>query len=365
MPDTPATTRKPRRATPEDANARILLDRLVRSIDAEIDRRRAEADLEPAGSTPVDIAALSNIAADLPNLARLGIRALRGMTPARAASVVSAGMTMLREQRALAERGARGEERTDEFGFDPEWTETLLPLVRWVYRDWWRVQVRGIHNIPAEGRALLVSNHAGVVPYDGAMIRMAVLEEHPVPRHVRALVLNGLFGTPFASWLVRRTGNTLADPRDAERLLTRDELVLVFPEGSKGPGKLYRDRYRLQRFGRGGFVEVARRTDSPIVPISIVGSEEIHPMLADIEPLARALGQPYVPVTPTLPLLGPLGAVPLPSSWIIEFHAPIPMRGRAADQATVLEVSDHVRDVIQAGVYANLERRGSVFAPSS
>jgi 1-acyl-sn-glycerol-3-phosphate acyltransferase len=197
------------------------------------------------------------------------------------------------------------------------------------------------------------------------MIRTALLLEHSKPRHARALVLDGLFAAPGASWLLRRTGNTLAHGADARMLLERDELVLVFPEGAKGTGKAYSERYRLRRFGRGGFVEVALRTGSPIVPISVVGSEEIHPNLAEIPGVAKLLGLPYAPVTPTFPWLGPAGLIPLPSSWIIEFHEPIDVvrdSGESSDPATVLDISDQVRDVIQAGVYRNLQRRQSVFA---
>jgi len=145
-------------------------------------------------------------------------------------------------------------------GFDREWTETLLPLTAGVYRTWSRVRAIGVDNVPAQGRALLVSNHPGVIPYDGAMVRTALLLEHAQPRHARALVLNGAFSMLGASWLIRRTGNTLAHDADARRLLENDELLLVFPEGTKGTGKPYADRSRLRRFGRGGFVEVALRT---------------------------------------------------------------------------------------------------------
>ncbi len=200
------------------------------------------------------------------------------------------------------------------------------------------------------------------------MIRTALLLDHDAPRHARALVLNRLLAMPGTSWLMRRTGNTLAHTADTERLLERGELVLVFPEGVKGTGKPYSERYRLRRFGRGGFAEVALRTGTPIIPVSVVGSEEIHPRLAEIPVVARLLGIPYAPVTPTFPWLGPLGLVPLPSSWIIEFGEPIQPGDMAAggrvDPRAVLELSDRVRDVIQAGVYRNLQRRSSVFALS-
>jgi len=147
--------------------------------------------------------------------------------------------------------------------------------------------------------------------------------------------------------------------------------VLVFPEGAKGTGKLYRERYRLRRFGRGGFVQTALRTRSPIIPVSVVGSEELHPMLLNLDLAARALGLPYFPITATFPWLGLLGLIPLPSSWIIEFHEPIAPAAdghgpeAAEDMAAVMQISDRVRDTIQQGVYGNLQRRGSVFADLS
>lgn len=368
-----APPRKPvRRANAADATVRAGLDRLVHAIDRELDRRRADAQLETAGEPPVDIEQLSSVRGDLPALIGHGINAALRMASTNRGDVrrlVRSGFNFLNTQAKLGARTRAGQTRTDEFGFDEEWTEAWIPVFEWVYRNWWRVTAMGVENVPATGRVLLVSNHAGVVPYDGAMIRAALYLEHPAKRHARALVLDSLMSLPVASWFVRRSGNTLANIADAERLLRRDLPVLVFPEGSKGPGKLYRERYRLRRFGRGGFAEIAIRTQSPIVPVSVVGSEEIHPMLADIAPLAKLLGLPYAPITPTLPWLGPLGAVPLPTSWIIEFHEPISTTeydsAHANDPATVLALSDRVRDVIQKGVYRNLERRGSVFAVSS
>lgn len=359
------------RASTGDAGLRVALHRLLNAVDRELERRRVEADLEPARGAPVDIQKLSSLRRSLPGLAALGaagLRRLASVDPGEVATATRSVADFVNTHAELAQRRRRGETTVDEFGFDQEWTETLVPMVAWVYRNWWRVRAIGVENVPAEGRALLVSNHAGVIPYDGAMVRAALLLEHPQPRHARALVLNGIFSMPGASWLVRRTGNTLAHNSDALRLLESDELVLVFPEGAKGTGKPYADRYRLRRFGRGGFVEMALRTGSPIIPISIVGSEEIHPNLGEIPGLARLLGMPYAPVTPTFPWLGPAGLIPLPSSWIIEFHAPLRLsaeeRAGAGDPAVMLAISDRVRDVIQAGVYRNLKRRKSVFALS-
>jgi 1-acyl-sn-glycerol-3-phosphate acyltransferase len=268
------------------------------------------------------------------------------------------------QQRELSRRGA--DYAVDDFGFDPQWTESFLAAFKVLYRNYWRVETTGIEHVPASGRALLVSNHAGVLPWDGTMIKTAIFVEHPHPRHVRALVASLFMGMPVLSWFLRRTGQTVGHPDDTRRLLERDELVLVFPEGVRGTGKPFKDRYRLRRFGRGGFVATAIRAGAPIIPVSVVGSEEIYPMIADIAPVARALGLPYLPITPFWPLLGPLGLIPLPSKWRIQFHAPVHVEVHppeaADDRSLVMAIADEVRDTIQQGVYDNLKMRRSVFA---
>src|SRR5438477_2946385 len=267
------------------------------------------------------------------------------------------------QQRQLANRGP--DYSVDEFGFDAAWTEALLPLFGVLYRDYWRIETTGIENVPATGRAMLVANHAGVLPWDGTMIKTAVFVAHPQPRHVRALVASLFMGMPMLSWFLRRTGQTVGHPDDTRRLLDRDELVLVFPEGVKGTGKQFKDRYRLRRFGRGGFVATAIRAGAPIIPISVVGSEEIYPMVADASPIARLFGLPYFPITPMWPWLGALGMIPLPSKWRIQFHPPVHTELIAAesaeDQSLVMTICDDVRNTIQKGVYENLKLRRGVF----
>src|SRR5258706_1133549 len=269
----------------------------------------------------------------------------------------------LYQQRELARRGA--DYTVDDFGFDAEWTESFLVLFQVLYRDYWRVETTGVENVPSTGRALLVSNHAGLLPWDGTMIKTAVFAEHSHPRHVRALVASMFMGMPMLSWFLRRTGQTVGHPDDTRRLLERDELVLVFPEGVRGTGKSFNDRYRLRRFGRGGFVATAIRSGAPIIPVSVVGSEEIYPMVADLAPVARFLGLPYFPITPTWPWLGPLGMIPLPSKWRIQFHAPIHAERyppeAADDNNVVMALADEVRDTIQQGIYDNLKLRPGGF----
>ena len=258
-----------------------------------------------------------------------------------------------------------GDYDEDEWGFDEGFTELVEPFFGFLYEAWWRVKVTGAARGPAHGRALLTANHAGILPWDATMISMALLREHPLPRYPRFMVLNWAFDLPWVSAGMRKVGGVVASPFNAMRLLEQDHLVAVFPEGVKGTGKPYSERYRLQRFGRGGFVEIALRTGSPIVPVAVVGSEEIYPKLADLPAVARLIGAPYFPVTPTFPLLGPLGVVPLPSKWRIEFLDPIetaPYGPEGADdRALVLELSERVRGEIQQALYANLVRRGPAF----
>ena len=279
------------------------------------------------------------------------------------------GATALpREARDTLERMLRrleGDHEDDEWGFDEDFADLVEPFFGFLYDRWWRVRVEGAHRVPAHGRALLASNHAGILPWDATMISVALLREHPLPRHPRFLVLNWAFDLPWISAFIRRVGGVVASPYNALRLLEQDQLVAVFPEGVKGTGKPFGERYRLQRFGRGGFVEIALRTSAPIVPVAVVGSEEIYPKLADVPALARVIGAPFFPVTPTFPWLGPLGVVPLPSKWRIEFCDPIDTAhygpDAANDRGLVLELTEQVRETVQQAVYANLVRRGSAF----
>jgi 1-acyl-sn-glycerol-3-phosphate acyltransferase len=254
---------------------------------------------------------------------------------------------------------------SDGFGFDPKFTDRVAHVALWFYRKYWRVEAEGVTNVPARGRALLVANHAGVIPYDGAMIRTAILAEHPHPRHARMLVVDWAFAMPFTNLLLVKTGNVLAHPDNALALLEREELVGVFPEGEKGAAKGYRNRYRIRRLGRGGFVQVALRTGAPIIPVAVVGSEEIHPVIADFQPLARLFGLPMAPITPTFPWLGPAGLIPLPSKWFIAFGRPIEVAQHGPDAAgdarLVLELSEQVREWIQLTLHRLLGKRKTIF----
>ena len=267
---------------------------------------------------------------------------------------------------AFLRRRLTGDYEVDVFGFDRELTEqVLMPLARPLYQKYWRVKAVGLDHVPSESGALIVANHAGTLPFDAIMTKMALLDEHPAHRHLRELAADLALKVPVIGPLARKTGNTLAHNDDARRLLSAGELVGVWPEGFKGIGKPYRDRYKLQRFGRGGFVEVALRTQTPIIPVAIIGSEEIYPIVANAKFLARIFGFPYFPITWQFPLLGPLGLLPLPSKWVIEFGEPIDTSRygseAADDPMLVFELTDRVRDTIQQMLYRNLMGRRSVF----
>jgi 1-acyl-sn-glycerol-3-phosphate acyltransferase len=290
-----------------------------------------------------------------------------GLGPLSAAQRAAAGMPdAFQDALVRAGRRLRGEYTEDEWGFDEEFAETVTPAFQFLYDVWWRVKSTGVENVPSQGRAMLVANHAGsLFPFDASMMAAAIRNEHPAPRWPRFMVLDWAFALPFVSTFMRRVGGVPANPDNAVRLLEQDELVMAFPEGVKGTGKPFSERYRLQRFGRGGFVEVALRTRSPIVPVAVVGSEEIYPKLGESESLARLVGAPFVPITPTFPLFGPLGLVPLPSRWRIEFCDPIDLSEHppeaAEDRQLVFDLSEQVRDVIQHKLYENLVLRGAAF----
>jgi 1-acyl-sn-glycerol-3-phosphate acyltransferase len=267
----------------------------------------------------------------------------------------------------FARRRLTGDYDIDDFGFDEDLTTSvLMPLLRPLHRHYWRVSSHGVHHLPTAGGGLVVANHAGTLPADAMITRLDILDH--TGRHARELAADLVFRLPVIGELGRKTGATLASNDDADRLLERGELVAVWPEGFKGVGKRWKDRYKLQRFGRGGFVATALRAQVPIIPTAIVGSEEIYPMVYDLRLLARLLGLPYFPVVAqmfALPVLGPLALLPLPSKWIIEYGEPIDTTSYGPDAAddpmAVFDLTDQVRDRIQEMLYRNLMGRRSVF----
>jgi len=260
------------------------------------------------------------------------------------------------EKRLGKDKPAKGEH-------DPELVRALLPFAMPIYSLYWRVETFGIENIPTEGPALLAANHSGTIPIDGAMLKLAVLKEHG--RNPWLLAGDIAFKIPGFGELIKVAGNAPADRDSTIDLMRKGELLGVFPEGYKGIGKGWKKRYQLQRFGRGGFVEVCMETGAPIIPVAIIGAEEAYPMIGNVKFLARRFGAPYFPITPTFPLLGLLGAIPLPSKWIIAFGEPIPIvqYGPKAvdDTQLVLELTEHVRQTVQDLINENLAKRRHTF----
>jgi 1-acyl-sn-glycerol-3-phosphate acyltransferase len=241
-------------------------------------------------------------------------------------------------------------------------------LVEFFYRYWFRAEIEGIENVPADGGALLVSNHSGALPPDAAMIGKAIREEHPNPRQLYITVEHFFKGYPGFSMLIPKIGCVAAHPANVHRLLFDErQLVLVFPEGRKGTEKLYKDRYRLRRFGRGGFVEAAMKAEAKIVPVCVVGAEEAAPIFAHVSALQRLTGLIYFPLTPTFPWLGPLGMLGyLPAKFKLRFLEPIDtveLGGAEAvhDKALVQTVSQEIRARIQENLDQMLSKRKSVW----
>ena len=309
-------------------------------------------DPDPPVTEPVEVAPRSST----------GIEVLEGIRDA----LTDDWLDAIRGIASFARRRVTGDYEIDDFGFDADLTESfVLPVLRPLYRHWWRVSSSGGHHLP-DGGGLIVANHAGTLPADALMTRLDVFEH--TGRHARELGADLVFRSPVIGHLGRKTGATLAANDDADRLLLRDELVAVWPEGFKGIGKPYRDRYQLQRFGRGGFVSTALRTGRPIIPTAIVGSEEIYPMITDVKIVAKLFGLPYFPVVAqmfALPVLGPFALLPLPSKWSIEYGEPIDTTDlgpeAADDPMVVFDLADQVRTRIQQMLRDNLMGRRSVF----
>lgn len=332
IPLPPPSTRRPK------ARSEEAWRRQVRTLEGELRRERARSDESPGA---------------LVHLARAAQAALGGLGWANLA----------RLQRALY--FAWHSEDTDEFGFDRRFAQSLEPFFEFLYAVWWRVEATGVERVPGTGPGLIVANHSGVLPYDGLMMRLAVRHGHPARREARLLALDMFALLPFLAPLLAKSGAVRANPENGERLLRKGELVGVFPEGVKGVGKRFRERYRLARFGRGGFVRLALRTGAPIIPCAIVGAEEIHPVLAKADWVGRPFGLPYFPITPTFPALGVLGLLPLPTKWSIDFADPIDLGGHGAEAAEdpilVNRISEEVRTTIQGMIDGRLARRRSVW----
>jgi 1-acyl-sn-glycerol-3-phosphate acyltransferase len=269
----------------------------------------------------------------------------------------------LEHQVDILRRRMNGEYETDEWGLDMEYLNAIRPFFDFMYTTYWRVETSGIENIPEEGRALLVANHSGQLPWDGTMVALSVLREHPSQRLVRTLFATWFPTLPFFSDMFVKCGQVLATEENGVRLLEQDQLVAVYPEGYKGVGKLFKERYRLARFGRGGFIRMALKTGAPIIPVSVVGAEETYISLTKVPSVAKMIGFPYFPISPTFPWTGLFGFVPIPTKWYIDFGEPIPMDyGPQAVNNLMLtsQLTDQVRNVVQEMIYSRLSQRRSI-----
>ncbi len=243
----------------------------------------------------------------------------------------------------------------DEFGMDLDLLIRVQRLLDLLFDHYWRVQVSGIEHLPRAAPCLLVSNRSGLLPYDGLMLAQAIGRARPDWPRARFLVADWLMTLPFAQPGLTRLGGVRACPENADRLLRMGSPVIAFPEGAKGAAKVFRDRYRLQRFGRGGAIRSALGARVPLVPVAIVGAEEAHPILFKSDSaLSRALGLPFVPVTPTFPLFGPLGLLPLPTRWRIAIGEPMALPEIAMGAGQDLEIS-RLNEILRARVQSLLD----------
>ena len=252
----------------------------------------------------------------------------------------------------------RAEELADS-GHDLQFLERTAPLLEFLWSRYFRVRLLGIENVPDTGAALLVGNHSGGIPYDGAMLLYAIYRDHRLHRRVRPLVANFAFRSGWMANVVSRIGCVRASTETALPLLAAGDLVAVFPEGLRGVGKMYRERYRLARFGRGGFVRLARQAQVPLLPVAVVGAEEIHPVIGKITRFEKPLGIPYIPITPTFPWLGPLGLLPVPTKWTIQIGPPIAPPSQNDEEGTA-RVAELVRSTIDTMIADLLAQRRSI-----
>jgi 1-acyl-sn-glycerol-3-phosphate acyltransferase len=255
-------------------------------------------------------------------------------------------------------------DRLDRFGMDPRLVERAAPLVELLYSAWWRVEARAIEQVPSDGPAVLVANHAGFIPWDALVLRHALKRDHPAHRDIRPLLDDAACDRPFIGGAAIRLGAVRASPEGAARLLADGALIGVFPEGTTAEAKPWRERYRIGRFGRGGFAKVALRAGAPIVPCAIVGSEEAAPAIARTGWLAEVLRLPLLAAQPAF-RVAPAGLVPLPSRWSLRFGEPIPTAsfGAGAAEATdvVADLAEQTRASLQAMLDEDVAARRSIF----
>lgn len=239
----------------------------------------------------------------------------------------------------------------DAWGFSKEMTKIGFRPVKWLHDNYFRVETKGIENVPAEGRVLIIANHAGQLPLDGVMIGASIALRDKAPRFCRAMIERFFPTVPYLGNLMNGVGAVIGDPVNCEKMLDREEAVIVFPEGIRGSGKPYEKRYQLQHFGN-GFMHLAINHNTPIVPVGVVGSEETMPSLGNLKPLAKMLGVPYIPIGPLLPL---------PAKMVFNFGEPMYFDGDASSEEEVTEKVEQVKKAIEGLIAQGLSQRESVF----
>ncbi|WP_020408160.1 lysophospholipid acyltransferase family protein [Hahella ganghwensis] len=239
----------------------------------------------------------------------------------------------------------------DPWGFNVDTNKIAVALFKPIFEKYFRVEVRGIENVPADGPVLLTGNHSGQLPIDGTLIAYALATRQPHPRLPRAMIERFFPTVPYLGNLLNQMGGVLGDPVNCSKMLSRNEAVIVFPEGIRGSGKLYRERYQLKRFGN-GFMYLSMQHNAPIVPVGVVGCEETIPAIANIAPLARMLGIPYVPVA--LPLI-------LPAKVILNFGEPMQFDQKECSEEEVTRRVDSVKAEISKLIDKGLQEREGLF----
>jgi 1-acyl-sn-glycerol-3-phosphate acyltransferase len=363
---------------PEPAAADVADDALRRQLAGELDQLISRMQAKTPGYTPPPFSPRHLIGLIEENLDKLtpevGLSMLQRLRNTLTQDVLDIETWKgiwyvlnyaLQYEAGVLKRRMTGDYEVDPWGLDWEFLDTVKPFFEFMYKIYWRVDTNGLENVPVAGRGLLVSNHSGQLPWDGAMLATAMLTQHPAQRLVRTLYGAWFPTLPFLSSLFVKCGQVLGTVDNGIRLLQQDELVAVFPEGYKGVGKLFRERYRLARFGRGGFVKMALTTNTPIIPVSVVGAEETYISLSKSGAMAKLIHFPYFPISPTFPWLGLLGFVPLPTKWYIDIGEPIPVDhygpGAAENPMLISQLTDQVRNVVQQMIYTRLAKRESVF----
>lgn len=275
-----------------------------------------------------------------------------------------APMILFNAVSALLSKKNVGERHTDPFGMDKDFTSAIRPIFEFLYYAYFRVDAVGLENIPTRGPILLVANHSGGLPYDAVMINLAIYNNNP-RQHVRFLVEDFVFTLPGISTFIRKTGGVRACHENATALLKSQWPTLVFPEGIKGIEKTYDERYKLKKFGKGGFVRLAINTKATVVPVSVIGAEEIHPIIWKSRQIAKPFGIPYVPLTTTFPWLGPLGLIPLPSKVRIIFGRPLSFkkfkRSDINNDKIINAETKKIRRQIQTTINTELKKRTSIW----